>query len=125
MRRGWRLDSIAMTVALTVIVAMGLGAALQRVVNAGLEYAGFEPLQIPGDFRTRFSAAFFPAIVVSLTEALDTVPNTQRPRSSPPRAFPRSASIFAMRRCTISSNSDDAEAIRLRHQIRFSSRRRA
>ena len=78
MRRRWRLDSIAMTVALTVVVAMGLGAALQRVVNTGLEYAGLYPWGTPEEWRTRFSAALFPATVVSLAEALDTVPNAQR-----------------------------------------------
>jgi signal transduction histidine kinase len=117
MRRRWRLDSIAMTVALTVVVAMGLGAALQRVVNAGLEYAGFYPWQTPEDFRTRFSAALFPATVVSLAEALDAVPNTQRP-----------AIIIAARRPEIRIdlrdtplpdlvNSGDLEAIRLRRRI--------
>ena len=117
MRRRWRLDSIAMTVALTVVVAMGLGAALQRVVNAGLEYAGLYPWQTPEDFRTRFSAALFPATVVSLAEALDAVPNTQRP-----------AIITAARRPEIRIdlrdtplpdlvNSGDLEAIRLRRRI--------
>ena len=117
--RRWRLDSIAMTVALTVVVAMGLGAALQRVVNAGLEYAGLHPWQTPEDWRTRFSAALFPATVVSLAEALDTVPSAQR-----------LAIITAARRPEIRIdlhdaplpdlvNSGDLEAIRLRRRIRL------
>jgi signal transduction histidine kinase len=118
MRRRWRLDSIAMTVALTVVVAMGLGAALQRVVNAGLEYAGiYYPWQTPEDFRTRFSAALFPATVVSLAEALDSVPDAQRlpiitaARRPEIRIDLRDAPLPDL------VNSGDLEAIRLRRRI--------
>jgi hypothetical protein len=78
-RRRWRLDSIAMTVALTVVVAMGLDDALQRVVKAGLEYTGIYPWETSEDPRIRFSAALFPVTMVSLAEALDTVSNAERP----------------------------------------------
>jgi hypothetical protein len=118
-RRRWRLDSIVMTVALTVVVAMGLGAALQRVVNAGLEYAGIYPWQTPEDFRTRFSAALFPATVVSLAEALDTVPNTQR--LSIITAARRPEIRIDLRDAPLPDlvNSGDLEAIRLRRRIRL------
>jgi hypothetical protein len=98
-RRRWRFDSIAMTVAPTVLVAMGLGAALQRVVNAGLEYTGNYPWQTSEDFRTHLSAALFPATVVSLAEALDTVPNMQRLPIITAARRPEIGSTFAMRRC--------------------------
>ena len=115
MRRRWRLDSIAMTMALTVVVAMGRCAAACRQCRAGI--CRLYPWQTPEDFRTRFSAALFPATVVSLAEALDAVPNTQRP-----------AIIIAARRPEIRIdlrdtplpdlvNSGDLEAIRLRRRI--------
>jgi len=119
MRRRWRLDSIAMTVALTVVVAMGLGAALQRVVNTGLEYAGLYPWGTPEEWRTRFSAALFPATVVSLAEALDTVPNAQRLAII--TAARRPEIRIDLRDAPLSDlvNSGDLEAIRLRRRIRL------
>ena len=119
MRRRWRLDSIAMTVALTVVVAMGLGAALQRVVNAGLEYVGLYPWETPEDPRIRFYAALFPATVVSLAEAVDTVPNTQRlqiitaARRPEIRIDLRDAPLLDL------FDSDDPEALTLRRQIQI------
>ena len=119
MRRRWRLDSIAMTVALTVVVAMGLGAVLQRVVNTGLEYAGLYPWGTPEEWRTRFSAALFPATVVSLAEALDTVPNAQRLAII--TAARRPEIRIDLRDAPLSDlvNSGDLEAIRLRRRIRL------
>ena len=119
MRRRWRLDSIAMTVALTVVGAMGLGAALQRVVNTGLEYAGLYPWGTPEEWRTRFSAALFPATVVSLAEALDTVPNAQRLAII--TAARRPEIRIDLRDAPLSDlvNSGDLEAIRLRRRIRL------
>ena len=75
----WRFDSIATTIALTIVVAMGLGFALQHLVNVGLEDIGFSPRQNPQDNGLQFYAALFPAKVSSLVEVLDAVPNAERP----------------------------------------------
>lgn len=77
--RRWRFDSIAMTVALTIVIAMGLGFALQNLVSAGLAYIGFTPRQNPRDDGIRFYAIRFPAQVSSLVEVLDAIPDAERP----------------------------------------------
>jgi signal transduction histidine kinase len=77
--RRWRVDSIAMTVALTIVTAMGLGFALQHLVSAGLAYIGFMPRQDPQDNRIRFYAIRFPAQVSSLVEVLDAISDGERP----------------------------------------------
>lgn len=75
----WRLDSIAMTIGLTIVLAMGLGFTLQRLVNVGLGHAGFPFWQNPRYFDARFYMFLLPAKVVSLVEALDTIPGTEQP----------------------------------------------
>jgi hypothetical protein len=62
-----------MTIALTIVVAMGLGFALQHLVNVGLDDIGFSPRQNPQDNGLRFYAALFPAKVSSLVEVLDAI----------------------------------------------------
>ena len=75
----WRLDSIATTIALTIIIAIGLGFALQRVVDAGLIRIGFPPHENPRDSGWQFYVASFPAQVASLVQVLDAIPNGERP----------------------------------------------
>lgn len=76
--RRWRVDSIAMTVALTIVTAMGLGFSLQHLVGAGLAYIGFMPRQNPQDNRIQFYAIRFPAEVSSLVEVLDAISDGER-----------------------------------------------
>ena len=75
----WRMDSIATTIALTIVIAMGLGFALQRAVNVGLGYVGLSPQQNFQDDGVRFYLALFPAKVASLMEVLDAVSSDERP----------------------------------------------
>jgi hypothetical protein len=49
-----RLDSIAMTIGLTIVIAMGLGLTLQQLANAGLGLIGFPQWKNPLYFETRF-----------------------------------------------------------------------
>jgi hypothetical protein len=57
----WRFDSIEMTVALTTVIAMGLGFSLQHLVGAGLAYIGSTPRHNIGYRRPAGSAVRFPA----------------------------------------------------------------
>jgi signal transduction histidine kinase len=75
----WRLDSIALTIALTIILAMGLGFTLQRLVNVGLGHTGLVPGRNPIYHDNKFYAFILPARVVSLAEALDASPTDQHP----------------------------------------------
>jgi signal transduction histidine kinase len=75
----WRYDSIATTIALTIVVAVVLGFALQQLVNVGLQYVGFSPQQSGQDENTRFFFALLPGKVAALVEVLDTRPNAERP----------------------------------------------
>ena len=73
-----RLDSIALTIGLTIVLSMGLGFTLQRLVNVGMGRAGLFSGRNPGRFDLRFYYFLFPARVVSLSEALDAVSADQR-----------------------------------------------
>jgi signal transduction histidine kinase len=75
----WRLDSIAMTIGLTIVVAMSLGFTLQHVVRTGLVDIGLAPHTDPLDSGIYFYAALFPAEIVALVQVLDAVPNAERP----------------------------------------------
>jgi signal transduction histidine kinase len=117
----WRRDTIAMTVALTIVVGVGLGFAFQRVVNSALENVSSYPRQSPQDFRTRFSAASFPATVVSLAEALDAIPNSQRGTIITAAAARRPEIRIDLRNRPLPDlvNSSDLEALWLRRRIRL------
>ena len=73
-----RLDSIALTIGLTIILSMGLGFTLQRLVNVGMGRAGLSSGRNPGRFDLRFYYFVLPARVVSLAEALDASSADQR-----------------------------------------------
>jgi hypothetical protein len=75
----WSFDSIASTIALTVVVAMGLGFALQHVVDSGLKSAGLSPDLNWQNDDVRFYMALFPARAASLLEVLDATPDPDRP----------------------------------------------
>jgi signal transduction histidine kinase len=74
-----RLDSIALTIGLTIVLAMGLGFTLQRLVNVGLWHTGFFSARNPVYHDTRFYLFLLPARVVSLAEALDASSTDQHP----------------------------------------------
>jgi signal transduction histidine kinase len=73
-----RFDSIALTIVLTIVLAMGLGFTLQRLVNVGLGHAGFSAGRNPLMHDMRFYYFILPAKVVSLAEALDSAPADQQ-----------------------------------------------
>jgi signal transduction histidine kinase len=75
----WHHDSIATTIALTIVVAVLLGLALQQAVNVGLQYVGFSPQQSGQDESTRFFFVLLPGKVAGLLDVLETRPNAERP----------------------------------------------
>ena len=66
-------------VALTIVVAMGLGFALQHVVDVGLEYIGFSRDKTHRITVSDFMRLYFRPRSSSLVEVLDAVPNAERP----------------------------------------------
>jgi signal transduction histidine kinase len=76
----WRYDSIATTIALTILIAMGFGFALQQLVNIGLQYIGLSPAQLNWqDEKTRFFVGLLPGKVAGLLYALEARTNAERP----------------------------------------------
>lgn len=75
----WRLDNIAMTIGLTIIIAIGLGLTLQQLANAGLGLIGLPQGKDPFYDEARFYMALLPAKVAVLVEALDAIPDTEQP----------------------------------------------
>jgi signal transduction histidine kinase len=73
-----RLDSIAMTIGLTIVIAMGLGLTLQQLANAGLGLIGFPQWKNPVYYETRFYTVLLPAKVAALVEVLDAMPDTEQ-----------------------------------------------
>ena len=83
----WRLDNIAMTIGLTIIIAIGLGLTLQQLANAGLGLIGLPQGKDPFYDEARFYMALLPAKVAALVEALEAIPTQSSRRSLlPPRA---------------------------------------
>ena len=76
--RRWRLDSIAFTIGLTIIVAMGLGFTLRPLAHDALNHVGYPWWKNPRRYDVRFYVALLPARVVSLVDTLDTLPNSQQ-----------------------------------------------
>ncbi|MFZ3237599.1 MAG: hypothetical protein WA417_16600 [Stellaceae bacterium] len=74
-----RLDNIAMTIGLTIIIAIGLGLTLQQLMNAGLELIGLPQGKDPLYDEARFYMGLLPAKVATLVDALDTIPDTEQP----------------------------------------------
>lgn len=75
----WRLDNIAMTIGLTIIIAIGLGLTLQQLANAGLELIGLPQGKDSLYDEARFYMALLPAKVAALVETLDAIPDTEQP----------------------------------------------
>lgn len=73
-----RLDSIALTIGLTIVLSMGLGFTLQRLVNVGLGRTGLFSGRNPLMHDVTFYYFVLPAKVVTLAEALDTAPADQQ-----------------------------------------------
>ena len=73
--RRWGLDSIAFTIGLTIIVAMGLGFTLRPLVKDTLNHVGFPWWKNPRRYDVRFYVALLPARVVSLVDTLDALPD--------------------------------------------------
>jgi signal transduction histidine kinase len=73
-----RFDSIALTIVLTIVLAMGLGFTLQRLVNVGLGRAGFFSGRNPVMHDMHFYYFVLPTRVVALAEALDASAADQR-----------------------------------------------
>jgi hypothetical protein len=73
----WR-DSIAMTIALTVIVAMVLGLSLQQLVSSGLLYLGVARQQNIRNGNPRLLLQL-PGRIAVLLDVLDATPDTERP----------------------------------------------
>jgi signal transduction histidine kinase len=74
----WGLDSIAFTIGLTIIVAMGLGFTLRPLVNEALNPVGFAWWKNPRRYDFRFYLTLLPAKVVSLVDTLDALPTAQQ-----------------------------------------------
>ena len=73
-----RLDNIAMTIGLTIIIAIGLGLTLQQLANAGLELIGLPLGKDPLYDEAGFYMALLPAKVAALVETLDAIPDTEQ-----------------------------------------------
>lgn len=73
------LDSIALTIGLTILLSTGLGFTLQRLVDVGLWHIGLVPGRNPTNYDNRFYYFVLPARVVSLAEALDASPADEHP----------------------------------------------
>ena len=75
--RGWRGGSTAATIALTVVLAMGLGFSLQQVVAPGLHYLGLarHGTVQQGDARVLQQ---LPGRIAGLLDVLDATPEAQR-----------------------------------------------
>jgi hypothetical protein len=74
----WRPDSIALTIVLTIVLSMGLGFTLQRLVNVGLGRADFFSGRNPVMHDMHFYYFVLPTRVVALAEALDASSADQR-----------------------------------------------
>src|SRR5271157_5214238 len=71
-------DSIATTIALTVIVAMVLGLSLQQLVSSGLLYLGVARQQNVRNGNPRLLLQL-PGRIAVLLDVLDATPDTKRP----------------------------------------------
>ena len=73
----WR-DSIATTIALTVIIAMVLGFSLQQLVSSGLLYLGVARQQTVRNANPRLLLQL-PGRIAVLLDILDATPGSERP----------------------------------------------
>ena len=76
MKRWW--DSVAVTIVLTVVVAMVLGVSLQQMASAGLSRLGLAPREATGDLPARL-AFQLPGKIATLIDMVDAGPDTERP----------------------------------------------
>ena len=76
MVRGWRGGSTAATIALAVVVAMGLGFGLQQAVAPGLHYLGLARQQAVQ--RDAWVLQQLPGRIAGLLDVLDATPEAQR-----------------------------------------------
>ena len=77
--KAWRRDSIGAIIALSFVVAMGLGYALHEVIDLGLPFLGLPVRQPEASNIGRAVAIHLPARIATLITALDATPRADRP----------------------------------------------